>query len=155
MTKIALLADHPETIATLVDWFRAQWPVYYANSTTEEMTRDFLEDTNRDEIPVRLVAFVGGEPAGTIILRDHVIETMPECRPGLGGLLVIERFRGRGIATELVRAGMDLARDLGYRKIYATTVEARGILERLGWELVRVVAHDDERLLLYACKFGD
>jgi len=148
MIEIGYLVDHLECIPTLVVWFRAQWPVYYADSTTAEMAEDFLEDANRDEIPVRLVAFADGELAGTIILRDQATWTLPDACPGLGGLLVAEGFRGRGIGTELVKAGMDVARDLGCKSVFATTVAARGILERLGWELVREVSHGEE-LLLY------
>jgi N-acetylglutamate synthase-like GNAT family acetyltransferase len=63
--------------------------------------------------------------------------------------LVVERHRGRGIGTELVRAGMNVAWEQGYERVYATTVTARGILERLGWKLVQAVSHGDEQLLLF------
>jgi hypothetical protein len=33
-------------------------------------------------------------------------------------------------------------------------VNARGILERLGWKLIREVSHDEEQLLLYVCELG-
>jgi hypothetical protein len=99
MIEIGYLVDHLECIPALVVWFRAQWPVYYADSTTAEMADDFREDANRDEIPVRLVAFADGELAGTIILRDQATWTLPDACPGLGGLLVVEGFRGRGICS--------------------------------------------------------
>ena len=155
MAEIALLADYPETIPTLARWFRAQWPEYYAERNPAEIAQDFYEDTNRDSLPVRLVAFAGGELAGTITLRAHAIWTLPEYHPGLGGLLVVERHRSRGIGTELVSAGMNLARELGYERVYATTVNARGILERLGWMFVRAVSHDDEQLLLYCVELEE
>lgn len=78
-------------------------------------------------------------------------QPLPAYHPGLGGLLVVAQHRGRGIGTALVRAGMNLAREQGYERVYATTVTARGILERLGWQLVQTVAHGDEQLLLYGC----
>ena len=37
MIKIAYLADHPEVIPTLVKWFQAQWPAYYAGRTPEDI----------------------------------------------------------------------------------------------------------------------
>jgi GNAT superfamily N-acetyltransferase len=155
MTEIAFLADHPETIPTLAGWFRAQWPVYYAERTPEEIAQDFYEEANRDGLPVRLVAFAGGELAGTITLRDQATWTLPEYCPGLGGLLVVGPFRGRGIGTALVSAGMNAARKQGYKKVFATTVNARGILKRLGWEFVQEVAHGDERLLLFCVELGE
>jgi GNAT superfamily N-acetyltransferase len=155
MTEIAFLVDHPETLPTLAGWFRAQWPEYYAERTPAEIAQDFYEEANRDGLPVRLVAFAGGELAGTITLRAHAAWALPEYHPGLGGLLVVERHRSRGIGTELVRAGMIVAREQGYKKVYATTVNARSILERLGWTFVRAVSHGDEQLMLYSVELEE
>lgn len=150
MTTIAFLADHLDTIPALATLFRVQWSKYYADWTQAEMEQDFLEDTLRDRLPCRLVAFEDDQLVGTIILREqnHVA---PEYQPELGGLLVVESHRGHGIGTELVRAGMKLASDLEYETVYATTVSAVGILERLGWEFVKTISHDDEQLALYRC----
>lgn len=155
MIEIAFLADHPETIPFLIRWFRAQWPDYFANRTPADIAQDFHAEANRSGIPVRLLAFVDGDLAGTITLRDRAIQSLPDYRPGLGGLFVPEKHRRRGIGTALVRAGMDVAQREGYERVYATTVAARGILERLGWQLVRTVAHEDELLLLYCYEFGE
>lgn len=152
MITIAFLADHIDTIPTLADWFRAQWPDYYANWSQAEMEQDFLEDTSRDRLPSRLVAFESHELAGTIILREQGSEMLSEFQPELGGLYVAASHRGHGIATELVRAGMQLARQQGYDTVYATTVAAAGILERLGWEFIKPVVYQDGPVALYRCK---
>ena len=152
MITIGFLADYPETVPTLAKWFRAQWPDYYADRSQEEMEQDFLSDASRDRLPVRLLAFESSELAGTIVLRERGSETLPEFEPELGGLYVVEAQRGHGIATELVRTGMKVALDQGYETVYATTVVAAGILERLGWELIKTVIHQDGPLGLYRCK---
>ncbi len=152
MITIGFLADYPETVPTLAKWFRAQWPDYYADRSQEEMEQDFLSDASRDRLPVRLLAFESSELAGTIVLRERGSETLPEFEPELGGLYVVESQRGHGIATELVRAGMKVAQDQGYETVYATTVVAAGILEGLGWELIKTVIHQDGPLGLYRCK---
>lgn len=110
MIEISLLADHPEVIPTLTQWFRHEWPDYYGDRTSDEIAEEFFEEANRRVLPVRLVAFLAGELVGTIVLRDRAMWILPECFPGLGGLLVAEPYRSRGIATELAQAGMDLAR---------------------------------------------
>ena len=152
MITIGFLADYPETVPTLAKWFRAQWPDYYAGRSQEEMEQDFLSDAARDRLPIRLLAFESSELAGTIVLRERGSETLPEFEPELGGLYVVESHRGHGIGTELVRAGMKVALDQGYETVYATTVAAAGILERLGWELIKTVIHQDGPLGLYRCK---
>ena len=151
MTTIGFLADHLDTIPTLAKWFRDQWPDYYADMSGEELEQDFLSDASRDRLPSRLVAFESSELVGTIILREQT-ETLPEQGPELGGLYVVESHRGHGIATELVRAGMNLAVGQGYETVFATTVVAAGILERLGWEFIKTVIHQDGPLSLYRCK---
>lgn len=149
---IRFLADYPDTIPTLVKWFRAQWPDYYAAMSDEEMGKDFLEDASRDRLPIRLIAFESNELVGTIILRENGTETLPEFQPELGGLYVVESHRGHGIATELVRAGMNVALDQGYETVFATTVAAAGILERLGWDFIKTVIQQDGQTALYRCK---
>ncbi len=149
MIRIGLLADHLDTIPALGEWFRAQWPDYYAGRTQAEMEQGFLREAQRERLPCRLVAFDEGNLAGTIVLREDGREMPPEYQPELGGLYVGEDHRGRGIATELVRAGMKAASDLGYPAVYATTVTAAGILERSGWEYVKTVVHEDGELKLY------
>ncbi len=155
MIAIAFLADHPETIPTLAQWFRAQWPDYYNERTPAEIAQDFAAEAHRARIPVRLVAIADGKLAGTITLRERALQALPEYQPGLGGLFVMERYRGRGIGTELVRAGMNVARELGYERVYTATVTARGILERLGWQLCKAVTHGDGQQLLYYYEFHE
>jgi GNAT superfamily N-acetyltransferase len=151
MITIGFLADHPDTIPTLAKWFRAQWPDYYANWSQAEMEQDFFEDASRDRLPIRLVAFESSELAGTIVLREQGTQSLPEFQPELGGLYVIESHRGHGIGTELVRAGMQVAREQGYETVFATTVMAAGILERLSWEFIKTVVHSDGQVSLYRC----
>jgi GNAT superfamily N-acetyltransferase len=152
MIAIGFLADYLYTIPTLAIWFRNQWPDYHANMSQEEMEQDFLEDASHDRLPIRLVAFKSNELAGTIILRENGSAMPLGFQPELGGLYVVESHRSRGVATELVRAGMQLAHKQGYETVFATTVVAAGILERLGWEFLNTVMHDDGPVALYRCK---
>lgn len=152
MITIGFLADHPDTVPTLAGWFRDQWLDYYADWSQAEMEQDFLSDASRNRLPSRLVAFESNELVGTIVLREHGTETLPEFQPELGGLYVVESHRGQVIGTELVQAGMKLALDQGYKTVFATTVAAAGILEGLGWEFVKTIIHQDGQLALYRCK---
>lgn len=153
MIEIAFLADCLDAIPTLSQWFQAQWPDYYAERTLADIAQDFVAEANRSSIPVRLVAFADGALAGTITLREEATWTLPEYQPGLGGLFVTERFRRRGIGTALVKAGMKVAQEQRYESVFATTIAARGILARLGWEAVPIALPSDEHGLLYQYKF--
>jgi GNAT superfamily N-acetyltransferase len=152
MIEIAFLADYLETIPTLAQWFRTQWPEYYAARTLRDIAQDLYLEANRTDLPVRLVAFADGELVGTITLRVSALRAFPEYTPGLGGLFVVEQYRGQGLGTKLVSTGMNLARELGYAKVFTATVAAKSILLRLGWQWIHTVAHGDEQLELYNCE---
>ena len=154
MVTIAYLADHLDTIPTLALWFRAQWPAYYSQQSQADVEHEFQSEAARGGLPLRFIAFESDELAGTIVLRKQAIDTLPEYQPGLGGLFVVESHRGHGIATELIRAGMDAARNHGFEILYTTTAEAGGILERLGWRQIKVFIHQDEQLTLYQCNLS-
>jgi GNAT superfamily N-acetyltransferase len=149
MIEIAFLVDHSEAVSTLTQWFRGQWPEYYAARTPADIAQDFHAEANRDGLPVRLLAFADGALAGTVTLREQALQSFPEYHPGIGGLFVAERHRGRGIGAELVRAGMQLAQEQGHEAVYIATVTARGIVEHLGWRLVQAVTHGDEQTVIY------
>jgi len=152
MITIGFLADYPAVIPILVEWFLGQWPDYFADKSQAQMEQDFLSEAFRDRIPSRLVAFDADELVGTVVLRTYANEILPEFKPGLGGLFVLDTHRGRGVGTELIQAGMKIATDQGYEAIYATTVAAAGILERLGWDFVKTIIHSDEQSMLYQYK---
>ena len=154
MVTIAYLADHLDTIPTMVGWFRFQWPDYYARQTQADTEQGFRAEALREGLPLRLVAFHAGELAGTVVLRERGTETLPEFRPELGGLYVAVSHRGREVATELVRVAMTIARDQEYEFAYATTAVAGGILVRLGWEYVKPLLHQDGNLALYRCELS-
>ena len=152
MIHIDFLADHPELVHTLAEWFRIQWAVYYASQTFEEVATELSEGTNREHIPIRLVALEDEKLAGTIILRHLADPSDPACSPGLGGLLVCTDLRRRGIGTLLIEAGTHLAADLGYAEVFATSGPASSILEYLGWQQLKTVVHGDEVLGMWRKK---
>lgn len=105
MVTIGFLADYSDSIPTLAKWFRDQWPDYFADWSQEEIEADFLENIARDRLPIRLVAFVSGELAGTIVLRDQGNESLAAYQPELGGLYVLGSQRGHGVGSGGDRSG--------------------------------------------------
>ena len=150
MIQVAYLADHPAVVPLLARWFRTQWPDYFAGRPAD-VEGDFYAEANRRGVPVRLVAFVDEELVGTVVLRERALESLPDASPGLGGLYVAEPHRRRGVGTELIRAGMKVAREQGFERLYAGASAAGGLFEALGWELVKVVTEGQERVGLYCC----
>ena len=146
--KIDHLADHLATIPMLANWFRETWPDHYAARSPADIEREFRDACSRERLPIALVAFHEQELAGTIALRPCALDSQPE-GPGLGGLFVSPRLRGRGIGSALVLAGVAEAQRLGLSPIYTGTAVAAGMLRRLGWQELRTVRHGGEDITLF------
>ena len=143
MTKdiqIALLADHPEALPILEEWFEREWEPYYGPDGPGDAAKDLLEACNRDGLPVALVAILGNEIIGTAALKAESVSTHKHLTPWLAALLVKTEFRRRGIAGHLIGAVEEQAKQLGFRKIYVGTGEGSGTAEtalrKRGWEFV-------------------
>lgn len=149
MIKIAFLADHLEVLSILAQWFRAQWPDYFAGKSMDAVKSDFRAEANLQNMPVRLLAFVGEDLAGTIVLRKCALNSLPEYTPGLGGFFVTENYRRRGVGSELIKAGIKVTREHGYESLFAGTSTAHTLFESLGWEPIRQTMEGQEIVVIY------
>ena len=149
MIKIAFLADHLEVLSILAQWFRAQWPDYFAGKSIAAVESDFHAEANFQNMPIRLLAFVGEDLAGTIVLRKCALNSLPEYAPGLGGFFVAENYRRRGVGSELIKAGIKVAREHGYERLFAGTSTAYTLFESLGWEPIAQIKEGQEIVVIY------
>lgn len=79
------------------------------------------EAVDADRIPLSLLAFVEGRPAGTVnLVHDDVFER-PGLHPWLAALYVIPEFRLAGVGSALVRSVSDHAVRLGVPALYLGT----------------------------------
>lgn len=90
-----------------------------------------------DPVSTHIVAYAGGEPAGTCRI---IPEEGGEC--ALGRLAVLRSYRGSGVGSEIVREAERVAASMGFDCIsLSAQVRVRGFYESLGY-----VAHGDEYL---------
>jgi RimJ/RimL family protein N-acetyltransferase len=76
------------------------------------------------------------------------------------GWMLHDRHRGRGLATEIGRAALDMGFDeFGLDHVIAFTEphnsRSRAVMERLGMRDPRVVIHDDTTFVLYSIGRGE
>lgn len=135
-----LLADHPEALPLLKEWFEREWVPYYGPDGPGDATADLRESCNRDELPKAVVALFGGEVVGTAALKTESVSTYMHLTPWLAALLVSTEFRRRGIAERLIAAIEEKAHELGFHHLYVETGEGSGTpetaLRKRGWEFV-------------------
>lgn len=91
--------------------------------------------------------YYGERRAAEADLRECL--SMERLPIGLGALYVAPSHRSRGIGSGLVLRGMDLARALGHRTVYAVTARPGKIFTRAGWEDMGAMPHKGPSLALY------
>ncbi len=138
--QIELLADHPEAIPILEEWFEREWAPYYGPEGPGDAQKDLLDSCNRDKLPVALVALSQGKVCGTAALKAESVSTHRHLTPWLAALLVAPEYRRRGVGKQLIAAIEKKARQFGFDCLYVGTGKGSGTPESLlrvgGWELV-------------------
>ena len=130
---IEYLADHPETLDTLVQWLHREWGNVRGGETLEQRRKRFAGSLNRDRIPLTVVALEAGELLGSASLIAHDMETRMELTPWLASVFVAEEYRRRGVGAELVRRIMAEAGKLKVPLLYLYTVHSERLYASLGW----------------------
>jgi GNAT superfamily N-acetyltransferase len=146
---IEYLADHREALWVLEQLFRSEWPEYYGEDGPGDAWQDLLSYSNRDRLPVGLVAFVGSVPCGVAALKAASISTHNHLTPWIAAGMVAPQFRRLGIGARLAAALEDVARNLGFKTIYSGTSTANSLLVREGWRLIELVNYEGEAVSIY------
>lgn len=134
--RIRYLAERPDVVSTLAEWFVAAWEPYYGANGPGDAETDLRGSMNRDQLPICLLAIdAAGSPLGTASLASASI-SHPELSPWVTAFLVAPDRRGRGVGTALVAAVEAEARRLGFAKLYISTDAASSIVRRHGWEAI-------------------
>jgi GNAT superfamily N-acetyltransferase len=87
-------------------------------------------------------ASVDGEPVGTAGLIASDLSSRPDLTPWLAAMYVRPDARGRGYATDLIRAVEGAARVAGFDRIWLYTFEAEGLYLKAGWQPVEQIEHN-------------
>jgi GNAT superfamily N-acetyltransferase len=147
--RIEHLADYPEAIPILKEWFESEWGSYYGPTGPGDAQRDLLADAHRGALPLGIVALDEHELCGVAALRAESIVTHAHLRPWAAAGLVKPCLRRRGIGTALIRALEETARSLGYSHIYCATSTAHHLLQRRGWQCREQVTYHGEEVCIY------
>ena len=121
---IEYLADYPDAFPILAEWQHREWGHLRAGDTVEKRRSRLEGYSNRDRIPLTVVALDGSEVLGSASLVPHDMETRMELTPWLAGVFVGEPYRRRGIGAELVRRIMLEAGKLDVPLLYLYTVHS-------------------------------
>lgn len=108
----------------------ATWPDYYTSAFALQDVQDRIVNGTGG------IACDGDSVCGTVAIAETSFGAIDDEGPWLISLCVAPAYRRRGIATALVR----WAETTADARIYATTQNAKGLLQRRGWCALREVS---------------
>ena len=131
---------------------RWRYDAFFAqDETTFEESRDALRKwMGQLGYETALLAEVDGHPAGSCLFVREEIDPKHDLTPWLAALYVAPEFRGRSIATALIRAIEQHARDFGCTQLYLYTITAEPLYAKLGWTMRERFDWHGEKFVLMA-----
>lgn len=144
------LADKPEAIPTIAQWFFDAWGERVQGSSMATIARELTDALNRDKAPLFLLAVEQDIVLGVAGLKIREMTDYPQFEYWLGGVYVPEPYRGRQLASQLADGIAVQAASLGIGQLYLQTDNLRGgLYAKLGWETVETVqAHGHDVLIM-------
>ena len=133
--KIAYLADHEDVIPSLAQWRYEEWSYLHPERTLAEVARLISEGSNKEHIPISLVALDKSKAIGMIELKKSDFKGRPNLTPWLSGMYVDKLHRRKGLGTKLVHKVEELSARLGVSKLYLITDNAEKFYSKLGWSV--------------------
>jgi N-acetylglutamate synthase-like GNAT family acetyltransferase len=145
---IEYLADHPSALSTLAEWQHREWGQTNPGDTTETRRARLQDSSNRDRIPLTVVAIEDGEVLGSASLVLHDMETRMDLTPWLASVFVGEPHRRKGVGAELVRRIMVEAGKLEVPLLYLYTVHSENFYAALGWTLQEHTSYREQKVAI-------
>jgi putative hydrolase of the HAD superfamily len=134
--KFIYLADQPQLVPVLTDWFYDEWGQSNSDSSWERMRRNLGEQLNKYKIPLTIVLLRDSQPIASASLKIHEMETHPQYLHWLGGVFVKPECRQQGIGSRLVDHTAGEAKRLKVNDLYLYTRNHERFYTRLGWQVI-------------------
>ncbi|MDW3224214.1 MAG: hypothetical protein R8G34_15260 [Paracoccaceae bacterium] len=130
---LALVADFPDLIPTLGEWYRNSCPEEKESGRDPE--DDFRGCANRDTLPIALVALQNGEPVGATFVLGTVSRADPALGPWLDGGFVPSSERHNEICMFMKVGSIALCHKMGFVRVNqgVRSETAAQWYEKKGW----------------------
>jgi GNAT superfamily N-acetyltransferase len=130
------LADRPEAIPILAQWFFLEWHSFDGR-TVREIEDQLSQNLNRASIPITFVAVRNSELIGTVSLDLSDLPVCDHLSPWLASLYVVPECRRAGVGSALVEHLIDFAFSQRLPNLYVWTPGSTRLYEKLGWRLLQ------------------
>lgn len=146
--KIDFLGEHLDILPELARLHFDEWRHFSPDKTLDDRVCKLQELAASRELPFMVVAIDENRLIGSAALVYEDMRTRKELSPWLASVFVKQQFRGKGIATTLVRHIEQAAESRGIRKLYLFTEHARDLYARLGWNEMEVCEYQGVNVVI-------
>ena len=148
--KIEYLADHENLLPTLAKWYFDEWGYKNKKNTLEKAIEYHRQYLNKDKIPLILIAIENDNPLGAAQLKYYEMRRVyPEKKHWLGGVYVSKNHRGKGIAKEIIKELIVVAKKLNVITLYLQTENlSGGLYAEMGWKPIEQISRDGKEVLV-------
>ncbi len=129
---LAYLFDHPDCVDVCASWAFGQWGSQRGGTLTRAQKK-FAASTDRNSLPLTMLALAESKPAGMISLWETDLPGRGDLSPWLASLFVHPFYRGQGLAGLLARRIETEAVRLGFSALYLVTETEAAFYEKIGW----------------------
>jgi GNAT superfamily N-acetyltransferase len=162
-----LTPDSP-ALAHVADWLHGEWGHQEPDLDLAEHCQALRESCGDGGVPSVFVALAVGTTehsarltgessvgedsitrdmlVGTASLVDEDLAPRPWLSPWLASVYVLPAWRGRGIASALVRRVEQEARQAGIKRLYLFTPDRQALYRRLGWNELETLEFAGEQI---------
>jgi len=146
--KYIYLADQPELVPILTDWFYDEWGRRVPNSSQKRIEGILGEHLNKERVPLTIVLLRDSQPIASVSLKIREMETHPQYLHWLGGVYVHPEYRQQGIGARLVEFAANEAERLTVNELYLYTRSHQHFYARLGWQVIERPIYGDRIVIV-------
>jgi predicted N-acetyltransferase YhbS len=115
------LFHHPDRIPLVASWIYSEFWADKAGYSAAKFEALLRQASDPNAIPLSLLAFVDGQPTGTINLIENDDQRRPHLYPWLAALFVAPEYRRKRVGTALIEVLVREAKRLGFSKMFLGT----------------------------------
>ncbi|WP_136246948.1 GNAT family N-acetyltransferase [Halomonas borealis] len=134
--SLARITVHSPHVATLAGWAHEAWGHLHPGRGRAAAIASLRAECGASGVPSVFAAMEDERPVGMASLVVDDMNDRASLTPWLASVYVLPEWRGRGVATALVRRVEDEARDHGHGLFYLYTPDQQSLYRRLGWQAV-------------------
>lgn len=152
---IQYLADHPQHIPIIAQWFYDEW-VGPAEGWTYEQVEESVRsnDCFKDRMNVTYIALnQHNKPIGVVQLLDTIrLPGWDDATPWLDGLYVTQKYRHTGVAYALARRMLNKAEEMGFKELYAASAQMQTVLRNHHFGKIGQAQYGSQPITIYRKK---